>query len=147
MAVLTTSSYANDMLGGFVSNISSGGTSYYLDLYTGSAPASPSSGATGTNLSHGQGQSSSSLFNSPSGSPPLSTANTSGGNVFKDSSAANSGTAGYFRINDNSGNCVLQGSVTATGGGGDLTLNSTTITAGASVSITSFSVSLTGVSA
>jgi hypothetical protein len=46
------------------------------------------------------------------------------------------GTAGWFRITDNSGDTVMDGSVTATGGGGELELNTTSITTGVTVEIT-----------
>jgi hypothetical protein len=54
------------------------------------------------------------------------------------------GTAGHFRIyaDDPSGGIPhLQGTITATGGGGDLTLNSTAITETKTITITSFSIS------
>lgn len=47
------------------------------------------------------------------------------------------GTAGWFRAEDSTGANVFDGSVTATGGGGQLELNTTTISTGVSVSITS----------
>lgn len=47
------------------------------------------------------------------------------------------GTASWFRLVDSDGNGVIDGSVTATGGGGDLTLNTTTISIGLTVEITS----------
>lgn len=47
------------------------------------------------------------------------------------------GTAGYFRLHDNSGDVVLQGSVTVTAGGGDMEINTTTIAIGTLVEITS----------
>lgn len=56
-----------------------------------------------------------------------------------DSSADASITAGHFRIYASDGTTVImQGTVTATGGGGDLTLDSVTITSTQSVTITSF---------
>lgn len=57
--------------------------------------------------------------------------------ITSDSSANASGTATCFRILTSGGTAVLQGTVTATGGGGDLTLNTTTITNGGTVAITS----------
>lgn len=50
--------------------------------------------------------------------------------------AAASGTASWFRGKDSTGATVCDGSVTATGGGGDLTLATTSITSGLSVDIT-----------
>lgn len=46
------------------------------------------------------------------------------------------GTAGWFRMTDNSGDTVLDGSVTITAGGGQLELNTTTISTGSTVEIT-----------
>lgn len=59
--------------------------------------------------------------------------------TWQDTSADATGTLGYWRIKDSSGTtCHLQGSVTATGGGGQITVPSTSITAGQPFSITSF---------
>ena len=56
--------------------------------------------------------------------------------ITPDSSANNSGTAGYFRIfTQTGGTAVCQGSVGTSGA--DLNLNTTSITAGSQVSITS----------
>lgn len=51
--------------------------------------------------------------------------------------AAAAGTAGHYRIVDNAGTtCHEQGSITAAGGGGDMTLDNTSITSGQTVTIT-----------
>jgi hypothetical protein len=51
--------------------------------------------------------------------------------------AAAAGTAGHYRIVDNAGTtCHEQGSITATGGGGDMTLDNVSITSGQTVTIT-----------
>lgn len=50
---------------------------------------------------------------------------------------ASGGTIAAFEARDSSGQMKFQGSVTATGGGGDITLNSVTISAGQTVSMTS----------
>ena len=52
------------------------------------------------------------------------------------------GTAGWFRICDADEAGVLDGSVTATGDGGDLTMNTTTISTGVSVTITAGSITM-----
>lgn len=60
--------------------------------------------------------------------------------TWQDASANNAGTAAHFRIKDSGGStCHMQGTVTATGGGGDLTLDNTSIAATQQVNITSFS--------
>jgi hypothetical protein len=62
--------------------------------------------------------------------------------TWQDTSANNTGTAGYFRIYDSGGStCHMQGTVTATGGGGDMTLDNVSIASGQSVSVATFSVS------
>lgn len=63
--------------------------------------------------------------------------------TWEDTSADNAGTAGHWRLWDSAVSvCGAQGSVTATGGGGQLTLDNPVIAAGQDVVITAFS--LTG---
>lgn len=53
--------------------------------------------------------------------------------------AAAAGTAGYYRILDSGGTtCHEQGTITATAGGGDLTLDNTSIASAQTISITTF---------
>ena len=59
--------------------------------------------------------------------------------TWQDASADNAGTAGHFRIYASDGTTQhIQGTVTATGGGGDMTLDNTSITAGQTVTISTF---------
>ena len=54
---------------------------------------------------------------------------------------AASGVAGHFRVYDSAGAvCHYQGSVTLSGGGGDMTLDNTNIATGQSVSVASFDI-------
>lgn len=58
---------------------------------------------------------------------------------WQDASADDTGTAAHFRLYASDGTtCHAQGSVTATGGGGDMTLDNVSISAGQPVSITGF---------
>lgn len=60
--------------------------------------------------------------------------------TWQDTSADATGTAAHFRIYASDGTTAhLQGSVTVTGGGGDITLDNTSIASGQSVTISSFS--------
>lgn len=55
------------------------------------------------------------------------------------------GTAGHFEIIDSSGTtCHIQGTVTATGGGGDMEIQNTSIAAGQSITVTSFAINAGG---
>lgn len=58
--------------------------------------------------------------------------------VTGDSSANATGTAGHFRAKDSNGVVITQGDVTATGGGGAMEINSTSIVSGVAVDITSW---------
>lgn len=59
--------------------------------------------------------------------------------TWQDLTADNSGTAAHFRVYDSGGTtCGIQGTVTVTGGGGDMTLDSVSVTAGQQVTVTSF---------
>jgi hypothetical protein len=52
---------------------------------------------------------------------------------------ADSGSAGHFRIKDSGATtCYLQGSITATGGGGDMTLDNIVIASAQTITISTF---------
>jgi hypothetical protein len=57
--------------------------------------------------------------------------------TWQDLSADAPGTAAHFRLKQGA-TCHIQGTVTATGGGGDIELSTATLVAGQSVSITTF---------
>jgi hypothetical protein len=60
--------------------------------------------------------------------------------TWEDTSADASGTAAHFRIYESTGTtCGIQGTVTATGGGGDMTVDSVSFTAGQDFLVNSFS--------
>lgn len=63
---------------------------------------------------------------------------TAAGLPVSDSAADATGTAAYWRVLDRDNGQVLSGTATATGGGGDLELVSTALTAGEPVEITGF---------
>jgi hypothetical protein len=59
--------------------------------------------------------------------------------TWTDASADNTGTAAHFRIHDSGATtCHLQGTVTATGGGGDLTVDNTSFAAAQAFTVTAF---------
>jgi hypothetical protein len=64
-------------------------------------------------------------------------------NTWEDTSADATGTAAHFRVYNSQvtkdgTTCFLQGTVTATGGGGDMTLDNVSIASGQTVTITTF---------
>jgi len=59
--------------------------------------------------------------------------------TWQDTSADATGTAAHFRIHDSAGTtCHHQGTVTATGGGGDLTVDSVSFTSGQQFTVTQY---------
>lgn len=52
--------------------------------------------------------------------------------------ASATGTAGCFLVEDSNGVNIFDGTVTSTGGGGDLTLSTTSLVSGSPVDVTSF---------
>ena len=108
-------------------------TAPLLRIYSGSAPANCAAAASGTLLAE-MTLPSDWMAAASSGSKALA-------GTWQDASANADGTAGHFRLYDSGGTtCHAQGTVTATGGGGDLTLDNVSIASGQSVTITSFTI-------
>jgi hypothetical protein len=109
------------------------GTAPLLRIYSGSAPANCAAAASGTLLAE-LTLPSDWMAAASSGSKALS-------GTWQDASANATGTAGHWRLYDSGGTtCHAQGTVTATGGGGDMTLDNTSIASAQSVTITSFTI-------
>lgn len=110
------------------------GTSAKMKIRTGSAPANCGTADSGTVLAT-LDLPSNWMADAASGSKALA-------GTWQDTNADASGTAEHWRIYDSAGTtCHLQGTVTATGGGGDVTLDNTAIVAGQVVTITAFTLS------
>jgi hypothetical protein len=62
--------------------------------------------------------------------------------TWQDGSAAASGTAAHFRLSDSGGTYCEEGTITATGGGGDLTLDNTNIATAQVVTVNSYTRSM-----
>lgn len=130
MALQYSTTLRNNQLDQIESTIS---TSPLLRILTGSPPATCATAQSGTLLAE-MTLPSDWMAAAASGSVAKS-------GTWQDTSANNTGTAGYFRIVDSGGTtCHLQGTVTATGGGGDLTLDNVSVASGQSITITSFAI-------
>jgi hypothetical protein len=107
------------------------GTSAVLRIFTGSPPANCAAADSGTVLA---------TVNCPSDwMAAASGGSKAKSGTWEDLSADNSGTAGHFRIyNSGVSTCHIQGTVTASGGGGDMIVNSTSFTAGQSFTVNTF---------
>ena len=106
------------------------GNAAIFRIYSGSMPANCATAASGTKLTDDT-------------LPSTWMAGASAGSVAKSGTwtlnGVAAGTAGYFRILDSGATaCYMQGTITATGGGGDMTLDNTNIASGQSVTVTGF---------
>jgi hypothetical protein len=129
MALQFSTTVRNNQLNQFQSTI---GASAVLKIWAGTLPAACSAADTGntTLVSFGLGAT---WANTASGGL------VSWANLPITATAAATGTASYFRLYASDGvTCHMQGIVTVTGGGGDVTFDTTAITAGQSISITSW---------
>jgi hypothetical protein len=104
------------------------GTSAKLAIYSGSQPASVATAASGTKLAE-LTCNSGAFGDAATGALTL--------RAITSATISSTGTAGYFRISTSGGTAVIDGAVTATGGGGELELSSTSLVSGASISISS----------
>lgn len=107
------------------------GVSAILKIRTGAAPANCAAADSGTVLA---------TLNLPSDwlAAAASGAKSKSG-TWEDTSADATGTAAHFRIYASDGTtCHIQGTVTITSGGGDMELDNTSLAAGQTVTITSF---------
>jgi hypothetical protein len=108
------------------------GTAPLLKIRSGAAPATCATADSGTVLATCT-LPSDWMAAASSGSKAMS-------GTWSDSSADNAGTAAHFRIYDSAGTtCHMQGTATATGGGGDMEVDNTSFAAGQQFSVTSFS--------
>lgn len=107
------------------------GTSAILRIRSGTKPATCASADTGTVLA---------TMTLPSDwMAAAASASKAKTGTWSDTSADATGTAGHFRIYDSTGTtCHIQGSITATGGGGDMTLDTTSITIGGTITVSTF---------
>lgn len=113
------------------------GTAAVLKIRTGAAPANCGTADSGTVLA---------TMTLPSDWMAAASGGTKAlSGTWQDASADATGTAAHFRLYKSDGTtCQMQGTVTATGGGGDLTLDNTSIASGQTVTITSFTLTAPG---
>lgn len=132
MAVQASTTVRNAMLDAVETAI---GVSPTLEIRSGAAPANCAAGSTGTVLA-------------TLALPADFMAAASGGSkallgTWQDASADATGIAAHYRVMQGA-TCHLQGTVTGTGGGGDMELQNTSIAVGQPITITAFTLSVGG---
>lgn len=130
MAIQLSVAARNSRLDAFETLLIAAGVDAILEIRSGAAPATCATADSGTVLS------TIALPDDPFAAASSGSKAMSG--TWSDSSADATGNAGHFRIKDHVGTVHMQGTVTATGGGGDLTVDNVSFAAGQSFSITAF---------
>jgi hypothetical protein len=134
MAVVRLSTTArNAMADSLVDLLDAGTGAATIQIRSGSMPATPQTAATGTLLA------TVTLADPAAGSAATGVATISDPASV---TGAADGTAGWARILDSSNNVVMDCDVTATGGGGAITLNTVTISTGVSVDLGAITVTV-----
>lgn len=127
MALQYSVAVRNAQLDAFESTVS---TSAKLQIRTGSAPADCAASNSGSLLVE---------MTLPSDWMAAASSGSKAKSSTWSGTASGTGTAAHFRIFDNAGTtCHAQGSVTATGGGGTMEIDNTSVASGQSVSVSTF---------
>jgi hypothetical protein len=130
MAVQLSVAARNGKLDAVETELITGGAPV-LKIRTGAPPASCAAADSGTELA------SMALPADPFAAASGGSKAKSG--TWEDPTANAAGTAGHFRVYKNDGTtCVMQGTVTATGGGGDMTIDNVVLAVGQQVTVTGF---------
>jgi hypothetical protein len=134
MALQFSDSVRNAILDAIETTI---GTSAVLKLRTGAPPATVATADSGTVVA---------TMTLPSDwMAAASTGTKAKSGTWEDTSADNAGTVGHFRLYASNGTTAhKQGTVTITGGGGDLTLDNNVLAAAQAVSINTFTLTAPG---
>ncbi len=110
-----------------------------IEIYAGTAPADADTAIGAQTLLATLPFSATAFGAAVDGNPGgVATANA----ITSDTAADATGTATFFRANDKDGNCIFQGDVSLTAGGGDLQLNTTSLVVGATVSVTAMTATM-----
>lgn len=130
MALQLSVAVRNSMLDAIESTI---GTSAVLKIRTGAPPATVATADSGTVLA---------TLNLPSDwMAAAASGSKAKSGTWQDTSADATGTAAHFRIYASDGTTAhAQGTVTATGGGGDMEVDNTSFASGQSFTISTFSI-------
>lgn len=128
MAIALATAARNAACNGIVDLADAGGGAGTIKVYTGSSPG-PNTAVTGTLLATFT-LAATAFGNASTGTATLASTPRS-------TTGAAAGTAGYFRMADSTGAAIMDGTVGATGSGADLELNTTTVSVGLALDITS----------
>lgn len=133
MTLTLATAARNAMASALCDLLDAGAGAATIKIYSGTRPADPNTAITGT------------LLATVTTADPAFGAPATGVKTLTDPAAVSAvatGTATHFRAADSTGAAVMDGRVTATGGGGDLTLTTTSLSTGLQVDITGGTVTM-----
>ena len=134
MALQFSTAYRNALLDQLATTA---GSSEVIKIFTGAVPANCAAADSGTLLVEFD-LAATSWSTAASGAKTLA-------DLTLTATAAGTGSAGYFRLyNTGATTAHMQGTVTATGGGGDMTVDNVSIANGQTVNITGFTLTAPG---
>lgn len=125
-------SRANAIATNVLADLDAGSGPATIQIYTGTQPATPDTAITGQTLLGTL------TCSDPSGSVSGRTLTFSA--ITNDPSADATGTAAWARVADSTGTAVIDLTVSATGGGGDIQFNTTSMVAGVPISVTALAI-------
>lgn len=128
MAIRYPTATRNALCDAWVDRFDAGSGAGKIRIYSGTQPASANDAASGTLLAE-------ITLNDPAFGSASAGAATIDSDPALTDTVDITGTAGWWRGLDSDNNTVCDGSITATGGGGDLTLASTSLTASGTVTV------------
>jgi len=130
ISLVTASAAANAV----VDLLDTGGGAGYIEIRTGTQPATVATAASGTLL--GTLALSATAFGGAVDGIAVAAA------ISSDTTADNSGTAGWFRAYKSDATAVIDGSCSTAGNGGDMIFDTTTVVAGGVISVSSWTVTM-----
>jgi hypothetical protein len=127
MATKISTAAQNAALDAINTLLNAGAGAATIKIYTGSQPSGPGAAATGTLLAE--------LTCSDPAAPSAASGVLTFSAITSDTNVNATGTAGWGRIADSDGNAIIDFSVTATGGSGDVTFDSVSFIAAGTCAI------------
>lgn len=133
MAIRITTARQNALCDALVGAINTGGAGT-VEIRTGTQPASANNADSGTVLA------TFTLAATAFGSASSGTASLQ--SLPRTTTGVAAGTAGHARVKNGSGTTIFDGSVSATGGGGDFQMSTTTVSVGLDLELTAGSITM-----
>jgi hypothetical protein len=123
------------MVDAIVALLDAGAAAGYVEIRSGSQPATAMDAASGVLLA-------TITLNDPVFTAAASGTATADASPALTAAAVDTGTAGWFRGYDSDDNAVIDGSATATGGGGDMQLNTVSLVSAVDVTVTAWTITM-----